>query len=203
MDKRRPVSDDARRGHPEFTPTDPPRREILGVEVPPLPKVPPAPVIVDAEEEAAPKPVKAEPEKPKDPAPEEPKKIKTQSLQHTWVGSLVAVVVALGGGQGISAITSNGVTKDQLFAVHERVARIERERSNIRKYLEDARRADVDRDALITGVLCRMNGGKEFARGVDCDGVRDWESIPNGQQVPVKARVVFPAHPTLPKPETD
>lgn len=189
--RRHRADDDARKGHPGFTPTDPPRREILGVQLPPLPKSPPAPVIHDQTQE---------------PAQEKTKQAgRISTLQHPWAGSMVALVVALGGGQGIRALTDNGVSEQRFIALHERVSRIERTHRGVREYLTRARQEDIDRNSIIVGVLCRLNDGEEFARGVDCDEITAWDTPPNGQTKPVRARAVYPNpnHSRLPLPETD
>lgn len=123
------------------------------------------------------------------------------------------ILTAMGGGAGIREALGNrlplpppALTKVQADELLKRDLQRSEEDEAWRKllasYLWQLYDAQVERAKIHDAVLCRLNQGKEFARKVECGAVKDWDSIPLGQEMlgPYKAQWDYPVIPKPPVP---
>lgn len=168
-----------------------PRREPEtepGTEARPALRPPPEP----AEPQAAPAPP------PPVPAPvrvergtsssefERREKARTQTIL-----AVAGLVTALFGGAGIGSVYQRdreGLTREQAQAIRDDIKSVAADVREIREHLRQANAGELERWDITTGILCRLNGGTRFARGVNCDAVARWDGPPNDSTVGWKAQ---------------
>lgn len=105
--------------------------------------------------------------------------------------AIAALVTALFGGAGIGSVVQRereGITREQAAALREDLRQVASDVREIRDHLQQANAGELERWDITTGILCRLNGGHRFARGVNCDAIAHWETPPNDSVVGWKAQ---------------
>lgn len=151
-----------------------------------------------AAEQAQPRPAAPPPPEVPVPAPvpvergtspsvfERREKARTQTIL-----AVAGLVTALFGGAGIGSVYQRdreGLTREQAQAIRDDIKSVAADVREIREHLRQANAGELERWDITTGILCRLNGGTRFARGVNCDAVARWDGPPNDSTVGWKAQ---------------
>lgn len=162
-----------------------------------LPRAHPEPVIVERGPETQ-KP----PSSVRERAAQAVKKSVPQGRAQTIV-AITALVTALGGGAGIAKIL--GPSDEILAEVRESKRSQDELKTAIVYHMWRTYDVQFERETIRDAVICKLNQGKPFARKMECDKVKDWESVPLGQELvgPFKAQWDYPSipEPPFPRPE--
>ncbi len=103
-----------------------------------------------------------------------------------WLLGIAAVIGAFGGGAGIAKLFQAKGSDDlalltaQVRDVAEDVKMVKADTRELRDHQRAFTPKDTLRWDIVSGVLCKQNGDKPFAREVDCSAVR-FESPPLGK----------------------
>lgn len=115
------------------------------------------------------------------PPPERPPSIRA-ALPRDKSQTILAIATLIGalfGGAGIGSVYQRereGISRDQAQALREDLRQFGSELRELREYLQQANAGEVERWDITTGIICRLNGGIRFARGVSCDAIPQWSS---------------------------
>lgn len=96
-----------------------------------------------------------------------------------WASGVIAIIAALGG-VGAFEVLRHKPT-DPAPRLDEIVSEVRGLRSDVRDERAARRKAEAENEArweISSGAICRLNGGRPFARGVDCDAAGEWIKTP-------------------------
>lgn len=81
-----------------------------------------------------------------------------------------------------------GITREQAQAIRDDLKLVAQDVREIRDHLQQDNAGELERWDITTGILCRLNGGHKFARGVNCDAIAHWDGPPNDSTVGWQAK---------------
>jgi len=111
-----------------------------------------------------------------------------------WAVGVVAIVTALGGPAVVEVLrTKPPDTMPMLTELQQDVKATRDDLKEIRAVVHRSDSRQELRDDLQNGAICRLNAGKPFARGVDCDAVGEWITSPLGSAAAWRTTTEWPA----------